>query len=122
MALGALTRETGCHVQTHCSESDWEHGFVLQRCGVSDTEALDRFGLLTRHTVLAHGNFVGDEDVARIVDVGAGIAHCPLSNVYFLRRRVPAAPAAAAGRACGPWHRYRRRRESRLCSTMRARR
>jgi guanine deaminase len=81
--LGALARETGCHVQTHCSESDWEHGFVLDRCGVTDTAALDNFGLLSRHTVLAHGNFVGDEDIARIVRAGAGIAHCPLSNVYF---------------------------------------
>jgi guanine deaminase len=81
--LGALAGETGCHVQTHCSESDWEHRYVLERCGVTDTVALDGYGLLSRHTVLAHGNFIGDEDVARIVRAGAGIAHCPLSNVYF---------------------------------------
>src|SRR5882757_7123813 len=81
--LGALARETGCYVQTHCSESDWEHGFVLERCGVTDTAALESFGLLSRRTVLAHGNFIGDEDIARIVKSGAAIAHCPLSNVYF---------------------------------------
>jgi len=61
--LGALARETGCYVQTHCSESDWEHGYVLNRCGVTDTAALESFGLLSRHTILAHGNFVGDEDI-----------------------------------------------------------
>ncbi len=81
--LGALARETGCYVQTHCSESDWEHGFVLARCGQSDTAALDAFGLLSRRTVLAHGNFVGDDDIALIRARGAAIAHCPLSNVYF---------------------------------------
>jgi len=81
--LGALAAETGCHVQTHCSESDWQHAYVLERCGVSDTIALDRFGLLSRHTVLAHGNFIGEEDADRIVRRGAGIAHCPLSNAYF---------------------------------------
>jgi len=81
--LGALAAETGCHVQTHCSESDWQHGYVLERCGVSDTAALEGFGLLSRHTVLAHGNFIGEDDVDRIVRRGAGIAHCPLSNVYF---------------------------------------
>jgi guanine deaminase len=81
--LGALARQTGCHVQTHCSESDWEHRYVLERCGVSDTAALERFGLLSRRTILAHGNFIGDEDVALIAKHGAGIAHCPLSNVYF---------------------------------------
>ena len=81
--LGALARETGCYVQTHCSESDWEHRYVLQRCGKTDTAALDAFGLLSRHTILAHGNFVSDEDIALIRERGAAIAHCPLSNVYF---------------------------------------
>jgi guanine deaminase len=81
--LGALARETGCHVQTHCSESDWEHGYVLDRCGRTDTAALDGFGLLSRRTILAHGNFIGDADIALIRSRGSGIAHCPLSNVYF---------------------------------------
>jgi guanine deaminase len=81
--LGRLAQETGCHVQTHCSESDWAHAFVLARYGVTDTTALDRFGLLSRRTILAHGNFVDGPDVATILQAGAGIAHCPLSNVYF---------------------------------------
>ena len=50
---------------------------------MSDAESLDRFGLLTRRTVLAHGNFVSDCDMDRIGERGAGVAHCPLSNVYF---------------------------------------
>jgi guanine deaminase len=81
--LGRLAQETGCHVQTHCSESDWEHQFVLNRCGCTDTAALDEFGLLSRRTILAHGNFITDADIAMIAERGAGIAHCPLSNVYF---------------------------------------
>ncbi len=31
--LGDMAHRTGAHVQTHCSESDWEHGHVLARCG-----------------------------------------------------------------------------------------
>jgi guanine deaminase len=81
--LGRLARETGCHVQTHCSESDWAHEFVLARCGVTDTSALERFGLLSRRTVLAHGNFIDGSDAAKILEASAGIAHCPLSNIYF---------------------------------------
>jgi guanine deaminase len=81
--LGRLARETGCHVQTHCSESDWAHEFVLTRYGVTDTTALERFGLLSRRTILAHGNFIDGPDLATILQAGAGIAHCPLSNVYF---------------------------------------
>ncbi|HLZ97441.1 MAG TPA: guanine deaminase [Steroidobacteraceae bacterium] len=81
--LGRLAQETGCHVQTHCSESDWEHQFVLHRCGRTDTAALDGWGLLSRRTILAHGNFISDADISLIAQRGAAIAHCPLSNVYF---------------------------------------
>ena len=81
--LGALAQEMDCHIQTHCSESDWEHAFVQNRCGVSDTRALDQFGLLSRKTILAHGNFLSDDDLTHIRARGAGIAHCPLSNIYF---------------------------------------
>lgn len=81
--LGALAAETGAPVQTHCSESDWEHGHVLDRCGMSDAEALDGFGLLTRRTILAHGGFLGESDLDLLRTRGSAVAHCPLSNVYF---------------------------------------
>ncbi|MCB8876106.1 guanine deaminase [Acidisoma silvae] len=81
--LGALAAETGCAVQTHCSESDWEHAHVQDRCGCSDTVALDRAGLLRRGSVLAHANFISDADAGLIRERGAAVAHCPLSNIYF---------------------------------------
>jgi guanine deaminase len=81
--LGALAQEMDCHIQTHCSESDWEHAFVQARCGVNDTRALDQFGLLSRKTILAHGNFLSDDDLLHISERGSGVAHCPLSNIYF---------------------------------------
>jgi guanine deaminase len=96
-SLGALARERGCHVQTHCSESDWEHQYVLERYGITDTAALDQLGLLGRHTVLAHGNFVSDEDLTLIGTRGAGIAHCPLSNVYFSDAILPLRHLLAQG-------------------------
>jgi guanine deaminase len=81
--LGRLAIETGCHVQTHCSESDWEDRYVLDRMGKTDTEALEAFGLLSRRTVLAHGNFLRDSDADIVSRHGAAVAHCPLSNAYF---------------------------------------
>ncbi len=83
MGLGELATQNHCHIQTHCSESDWEHAYVLDRLGKTDTEALADFGLLNRHTVLAHANFITDMDMALIHEAGSGIAHCPLSNSYF---------------------------------------
>lgn len=81
--LGQLAAETGVRVQTHCSESIWEHGYVLDRFGTSDTEALASFGLLTDHTVLAHSVHISDADRDTMMKHGAGVAHCPLSNSYF---------------------------------------
>jgi guanine deaminase len=95
--LGALARETGCHVQTHCSESDWEHGHVLARHGMTDTASLDRFGLMTRRTVLAHSNFINDPDMELIAARGAGVAHCPLSNAYFANAVFPLRAALEKG-------------------------
>ena len=87
--LGAVARETGCHVQTHCSESDWEHGYVKERLGKTDTAALRDFGLLTRKTILAHSNHIEDDDADLIQETGAGVAHCPLSNFYFANAVFP---------------------------------
>ena len=87
--LGELAARTGAPVQTHCSESDWEHRFVHDRCGTSDTRALDSFGLLTRRTVLAHAGFIDNADMDLIHRRGSGIAHCPLSNLYFANAVFP---------------------------------
>ncbi len=81
--LGELASHKQCHVQTHCSESDWEHSYVLNRLAKTDTQALSDFGLLSRHTVLAHSNFITEQDMQLIKQSGSGIAHCALSNSYF---------------------------------------
>lgn len=81
--MGELAKQYGCHVQTHCSESDWEHEHVMQRMGCSDTEALHELGLIGRRSVLAHATLLGDSDMDLIIRKGAGVAHCPLSNIYF---------------------------------------
>ncbi|MFK8023567.1 MAG: amidohydrolase family protein [Ilumatobacter sp.] len=94
--LGDLAASTGVRVQTHCSESDWEHGYAFERFGRSDTRALDEFGLVRDHTVLAHGDHLGDDDFDTIRRRGAGVAHCPLSNAYFANAVFPARRAMEA--------------------------
>ncbi len=81
--IAELADATGVSIQTHCSESDWEHRYAYDRFGISDTAALERFGLIREGTVLAHCGHVDRADLATIGGVGAGIAHCPLSNAYF---------------------------------------
>lgn len=95
--LGQLAAETGCHIQTHCSESDWAHGHGLARFGQTDSVALDGFGLVGRRTVLAHGNFITIDDMALLARRGAGVAHCALSNVYFAGAVFPLKAALERG-------------------------
>ncbi len=95
--LAELAAAEGVLIQTHCSESDWEHGHAIERFGMSDTEALDSFGLLQPHTVLAHAGHTTSSDWDRLVQRSAGIAHCPLSNSYFGDAVLPARQALDAG-------------------------
>jgi guanine deaminase len=95
--LAAFARDTGSPVQTHCSESDWAHGYGLERFGRTDTATFAALGLLGRRTVLAHSNFVGGDDMELIVDAGAAVAHCPLSNAYFANAVFPAREALDRG-------------------------
>ncbi|WP_068300298.1 guanine deaminase [Pararhodobacter sp. CCB-MM2] len=99
--LGALAEETGCRVHTHVSESDWEHGYVLERHGRTDAESLAHFGLLTPHSVLAHGNFLSASDFALLQRRQVGVAHCPLSNAYFAGSVFPLRKALQAGVSVG---------------------
>jgi guanine deaminase len=95
--LGRLAGETGVRVQSHVSESDWEHGHVLDRCGRSDAAALDAFGLMRAHGVFAHGTHLSETDMDLIRDRGAAVAHCPLSNAYFAGAVFPLRAAVERG-------------------------
>lgn len=95
--LGEIARRLGCHVQTHCSEGDWEHNFVLDRFGRTDAESLDRFGFLGRKTVLGHGPFLTESDSELVRLRGAAVAHCPLSNAYFANAVFPLRAALEKG-------------------------
>lgn len=87
--LGKLVDKYGVHVQTHCSESDWEHQFVKDKHGMNDAQSLNRFGLLTCKTVLAHATFLDDDDVKLLAEKKTSIAHSPLSNAYFANSVLP---------------------------------
>lgn len=113
--LGRLAAETGVRVQTHCSESRWEHAYVLDRFGTTDTMALEQFGLVRRHSVMAHAVHLSDADRDHLIERHAGVAHCPLSNSYFgdgvfpVRHHLDAGLHIGLGSdvAGGPEHRMR---------------
>ncbi|WP_423800928.1 guanine deaminase [Neobacillus sp. SAB-20_R2A] len=95
--LGDLAAKYDAHVQSHCSESDWEHGYVQDRMGKNDAFALHDFGLLREKSVMAHCNFLSDGDADLFAETGTAIAHCPISNAYFANSVIPIARFQAKG-------------------------
>lgn len=89
--LGELAAKYDTHVQSHCSESDWAHGYVRDRFQKNDAFALHDFGLLRDKSVMAHCNFLSDDDAQLFADTGTAIAHCPISNAYFANSVIPVA-------------------------------
>ncbi|MBB6692740.1 guanine deaminase [Cohnella xylanilytica] len=89
--LGELAAKHDTHIQSHCSESDWAHGYVKDRFGKHDAFALHDFGLLTDKSVMAHCNFLDEDDAALFARTGTAIGHCPISNAYFANSVIPIA-------------------------------
>lgn len=89
--LGDLAAKYDAYVQSHCSESDWAHGYVQDRFQKNDAFALNDFGLLRDKSVMAHCNFLDDHDADLFAETGTAIAHCPISNSYFANSVIPIA-------------------------------
>ncbi|KAL8678416.1 MAG: hypothetical protein Q9186_005224 [Xanthomendoza sp. 1 TL-2023] len=82
-ALGQLaSSDETLPIQTHISENGSEVDLVRRmfpECN-SYAHVYDRYRLLTPRTVLAHGIYLSNEEIALIREKGSGISHCPLSN------------------------------------------
>lgn len=72
-------------VQTHIAENRAEVAAVRARfrdsCDYLDV--YDRFGLVGRGTVLAHGIHLSERELCRCHEAGAALAHCPTSNLFL---------------------------------------
>ena len=89
--LGELAAKYDTHIQSHCSESDWEHGYVKERFKKNDAFALQDFGLLGDKSVMAHCNFLSNDDAQLFAETGTAIGHCPISNAFFANSVIPIA-------------------------------
>ncbi|KAI1343264.1 guanine deaminase [Xylariaceae sp. FL0016] len=82
--LGALARANpDLPMQTHFNEAEQEMAFTktLFPAFANEADLYDHFGLLSRRAILAHCCFVSEYELARLRDLGCGVAHCPISNM-----------------------------------------
>jgi guanine deaminase len=80
-ACGALYREfDGVRFTSHINENLEEVRTVQQQFGKDYLESYERFGLVTRRSVLAHNIHATNSELGRMAAAGASAAHCPCSN------------------------------------------
>ena len=85
-AAGQLKREfPDAYVHTHISENKNEVTWVQQLFpeAAEYADVYDRYGLLDELTVLAHGVWLTEEELALLAERKARISHCPNSNLFL---------------------------------------
>jgi 5-methylthioadenosine/S-adenosylhomocysteine deaminase len=73
----------------HLSESSDEQRQVQERYGKSPTRHLEDLRFLRRGVLGAHGIYLTPEDRALLREAGAGVAHCPQSNMKLSSGAAP---------------------------------
>ena len=94
--IAELSANRDTPVQIHLSETEDEVATAGREHGCRPAEYLDRLGLLTDRTVLAHGVWLDDAELALVAERGATIVTNPASNMKLAVGRAFPYPAARA--------------------------
>ena len=80
-----LRAHSGVLLQTHLSESRLEIDTVreLYPDAADYTGVYERFGLLGKHSLFAHGIHLSESECRRLHETGSKILHCPTSNTFL---------------------------------------
>jgi 5-methylthioadenosine/S-adenosylhomocysteine deaminase len=100
--IGELSAERELPVQIHLSETEKEVQDCIAEHDERPAHYLDRLGLLSERTVLAHGVWLDPEELALVAERGATVVSNPAANMKLAVGGVFPYPAAeAAGVAVG---------------------
>jgi guanine deaminase len=76
-----LAREFDVGLHSHVAESKVQAVAGIRRYGMTQTAHLDALGVLGPRFTVAHGVWLDDDDMRRLGDRGASVAHNPGSNM-----------------------------------------
>lgn len=80
-ASRALANQYGVPLVIHLSETKVENQEAVNKRGKTPTQTLEALGVLNGRTLAAHGVYLDDGDLKILKARGAGLAHCPSSNM-----------------------------------------
>ena len=92
-----LSGEYGLKVHTHLHETAGEVADSVAQYGVRPMERLAGLGLLNESLIAVHATQLEAEEIRQLAAAGAGVAHCPESNLKLASGRCPAAALLDAG-------------------------
>jgi guanine deaminase len=81
LGCAALARDFDVGLHSHVAESKVQAVASLKVYGKTQTAHLDALGVLGPHFTVAHGVWLDPDDMARLGDNGASVAHNPGSNM-----------------------------------------
>ena len=81
LGCAGLAREFAVGLHSHVAESKVQAVTGIRLYGKTQTAHLDALGVLGPHFTVAHGVWLDDDDMARLGDRGASVAHNPGSNM-----------------------------------------
>lgn len=76
-----LAEENGIGIQMHVAESRVQGVVGMKRYGTTLVAHLHRLGMLSENFTAAHAVWIDDDDMGRLADAGASVAHNPGSNL-----------------------------------------
>lgn len=102
VACAEMADELSIGIHIHLSETAGEVESALAEWGVTPIAHVERLGLMKgRHLVAAHCVHATDNDIAILAEAGAGVCHCPVSNLKLASGRTPIAKMRRRGVAVG---------------------
>ncbi len=75
----------------HLAETLFEAQVIEERYNLTPTQYLDKYGIITPNTILAHAIHLSDDDIEIIKQRGAHIAHNPQCNMKLASGAAPTA-------------------------------
>ena len=100
-ASRALADKYGAPILIHLSESADEQSQVKERYKKTPTEHLRDLGILRKGLLGAHGIWLSAGDRVLLREAGAGVAHCPQSNMKISSGAAPVREMLAEGMRLG---------------------
>ena len=97
----ALARAHGVRLHTHLGETEDENGFCLAKFGMRPLDYLEDVGWLAGDVWLAHGIHFTPAEIERLGAAGAGVCHCPSSNMVLASGICPVNDLLSAGASVG---------------------